>query len=404
MFGINKPKVITDRDNINDILIRGVEEIFVKEHLEKELLSGRKLRIKFGIDPTSPHIHLGRAVPLLKLKKFQELGHQIVLIIGDFTAKIADPSDKLEKRPMLTDEQIKNNLKDYLKQIGLIIDIDKAEVRYNSEWLAKMNLIEVGQLLENFTFQQMAKRRNFSERLEKGQDVFVVELMYPAMQGYDSVQIRSDVEIGGFDQLFNLKAGRTLQRRYGQEEQDILTVSMLLGTDGRKMSSSWGNVISLLDTKEDMFGKVMSIRDDLIVQYFTLCTDISLVEISNIEDELKSGTNPKNIKMKLAREIVKMYHGEKEAEKAQENFENTFSKGEFPEDAQIITASKEEKIINILVENKIVESKMEFRRLIEAGAVSDYPDKKINDPNEIMGDIERKIKIGKKTFIVLRPN
>lgn len=404
MFGFSENKIITDPEKINDILSRGVEEVFVKEHLEKALLSGRKLRIKFGIDPTSPHIHLGRAVPLLKLKKFQDLGHQIVLIIGDFTAKIADPSDKLEKRPMLTDEQIKNNLKDYLKQIGTIIDINKTEIHYNSEWLKPMNLIEIGKLLENFTLQQMIKRRNFSERLEKDQDVFVVELMYPAMQGYDSVQIKADVEIGGFDQLFNLKAGRVLQKRYGQEEQDILTVSMLLGTDGRKMSSSWGNVISLLDSPDDMFGKILSVKDDLIIDYLTLCTNFSLSEISDLKNELKSGSNPKDIKIKLAKEIVKMYHGQKASELAEETFEKTFSKGEFPENAKVLNCKPEDKFIDVLVRENLVESKSEFRRLVEAGAISDFPDKKIDSPNEEVGKNQRKIKIGKKIFVIFKPN
>src|SRR3989344_4866531 len=258
MFGKKKEEVITDQSKIDELLARGVEEIFVKEHLREALLSGRQLRIKLGIDPTGPAIHLGRAIPLRKLKAFQDLGHKIVLIIGDFTAKIADPSDKLEKRPMLTDEEIKINLKDYLKQIGKIIDLSKTEIRYNSEWQNKMNSIELGELLECFSVQQMTKRRNFKERLEQGQDISVVELIYPALQGYDSVKVNADVEIGGFDQLFNLKAGRTVQKKYGQKEQDIMTLSMLPGTDGRKMSSSWGNIISLLDSKEEMFGTIMS--------------------------------------------------------------------------------------------------------------------------------------------------
>ncbi len=399
----SKSKIITDEKKIDEILTRGTEDIFIRENLKKELLSGKQLRIKLGIDPTGPAIHLGRAVPLRKLKAFQYLGHKIVLIMGDFTAKIGDPSDKLEKRPMLTDGDIKNNLKDYLKQIGKIIDLSKTEVRYNSEWLKEMGYMEIAKLLECFTVQQMSKRRNFQERLKQGHDVFVVEFMYPALQGYDSVKVSADVEIGGFDQLFNLKSGRIVQKKYGEKEQDIMTVSMLLGSDGRKMSSSWGNIISLLDTSENMFGKIMSIKDDLIIQYFTLGTDISLVEILNIEKELKSGINPKNIKLKLAKEIVKMYHGEKEAEKAAEVFENTFSKKEFPEDALEINVAENIKISDVLVNNKIIESKSEFRRLVIAGAISDYPNKKINNSNEIVGDKERKIKVGKKTFIILKP-
>ncbi len=401
MFG-SKPKIITDENKINELLNRGAEDVFVKDHLKEALFSGKQLRIKFGIDPTGPAIHLGRAIPLRKLKAFQDLGHKIVLIIGDFTAKIGDPSDKLEKRPMLTDTQIKGNMKDYLKQIGLIIDLSKTEIRYNSEWFKNMGYIELGKLLECFTVQQMSRRRNFRERLEKDQDIFVVELLYPALQGYDSFKLKVDVEVGGFDQLFNLKAGRVVQKKYGQKEQDIMTLSMLLGIDGRKMSSSWGNIISLLDGAEEMFGKIMAIRDGLIIPYFTLCTDVSLEEISKIENELKSEANPKDIKIRLAGEIVKMYHGEKATEKAAEHFEQTFSKGEFPKDAQVVEANKEEKMVDVLIENKIIDFKAEWRRLVEAGAVTDYPDKKISDPNELVGGGERKIKIGKKTFVILK--
>jgi tyrosyl-tRNA synthetase len=245
-----------DNNTVDELLERGVEEIFIKEDLKKKLLSGKKLRIKLGIDPTSPYIHLGRAVVLRKLKAFQDLGHQIVLIIGDYTARIGDPSDKLEKRPMLTEKDIKNNLKNYLKQIGLILNMKKVEVRYNSAWFKKMNFLEISELLECFTVQQMSRRRNFKERLEKDSDIFLIEFLYPALQGYDSVKVKADVEIGGFDQLFNLKAGRTVQKRYGMPEQDVMTVSMLDGTDGRKMSSSWGNIIGITDAPEDMFGKV----------------------------------------------------------------------------------------------------------------------------------------------------
>jgi len=392
-----------NNDKIDELLTRGVEEVFVKEHLKERLLGDEKLRVKFGIDPTGPAIHLGRAIPLRKLKAFQDLGHRVVLIIGDYTAKIADPSDKLEKRPMLTDQEIQLNLKDYLTQIGKVIDLSKAEIHYNSEWFKEMGYVELGKLLECFTVQQMLRRRNFKERMENGQDVFAVELMYPALQGYDSFKIEADVEIGGFDQLFNLQAGRTVQKRYGQKEQDIMTLSMLLGIDGRKMSSSWGNVISLLDPKEDMFGKIMAVRDDLIIDYFTLCTDMTLAEIEDIEEKLKSGANPKDVKINLAKEIVRMYHGESEANEASQNFQNTFGKGEFPEGAEILEVGKNEKLGDALVENKVIDSKSEWRRLVEAGAVSDYPDKKITDSNILVGENEIKLRIGKKTFLIVKP-
>jgi len=404
MFWSKKEQeIIIDEKKIDGLLSRGVEEIFVKEHLRAELFSGKQLRVKLGIDPTGPAIHLGRAVALRKLKAFQDLGHKVVLIIGDFTAKIGDPSDKLEKRPMLTDAEIKKNLENYLKQISKIVDIKKAEIRYNSEWLAKMDYIETGKLLECFTVQQMSRRRNFRERLDKGEDIFVVEFMYPALQGYDSVKVNSDVELGGFDQLFNLQAGRTVQKRYGQKEQDIMTLSMLEGTDGRKMSSSWGNIISILDTKEDMYGKIMSIKDELLYNYFVLCTDLPMSDIESIKESIVSGKNPKDFKMRLAREIVTLYHGEKSAKEAQENFENIFSKGGVPEDVLEVIVSPDSSMVDILLENKIVESKTEWRRLVSEGAVTNMDsDKKIENTDERAG--EGVYRIGKKRFIKIKVN
>ncbi|MFA5937297.1 MAG: tyrosine--tRNA ligase [Candidatus Paceibacterota bacterium] len=392
-------KVITDEKVIYEVLSRGVEDIFIKEDLRKRLISGKQLRIKLGIDPTSPYIHLGRAVTLLKLKAFQDLGHHIVFIIGDYTAKIGDPSDKLEKRPMLTDEQIKNNLKKYLEQVALILDMKNVEVRYNSEWLKKMNFFEIGQLLECFTVQQMTKRRNFKERLDAGVDIFMVEFLYPALQGYDSVMVNADVEIGGFDQLFNLKAGRIVQKRYGQKEQDIMVLSMLEGTDGRKMSSSWGNIISVIDTPEEMFGKIMSVKDELIVKYFLLTTNLNINEINKIEKSLKGGENPMNFKKILAKEIISFYHSKKEAQKAEENFIKTFARKEIPDEMEEIKSAEGEMLSDVLVKNKVLSSKGEWRRLIEGNAIHDLINKQnIKDMNiKILNSLT--LKIGKKRFV-----
>ena len=390
--------VITDEKRIDEVLSRGVEDIFIKEDLKKQLSSGERLRVKLGIDPTSPFIHLGRAITLRKLKAFQNLGHQVVLIIGDFTAKIGDPSDKLEKRPMLTDEQIKSNLKNYLEQIALILDMKNVEIRYNSEWLKGMSIPEIGQLLECFTVQQMTKRRNFKKRLDAGEDVFVVELLYPALQGYDSVAIKSDIEIGGFDQLFNLKAGRTVQKRYGQKEQDIMVLSMLEGTDGRKMSSSWGNVISIIDAPDEMFGKIMALKDEFIVKYFLLATELMLSEIEKIKKALEGGENPMKFKKMLAKEIISLYHSKEKAEQAEKNFVSTFQKGGAPDDILEIKAEEGTKLIEILLKAKIVNSKTEFRRLISEGAITNM------DKNEKVTDAEAKaikavFKIGKHRFV-----
>jgi len=394
-------KIIVDEKKVEEILTRGVEDIFVKKNLKEKLYSGKKLRIKLGIDPTSSYIHLGRTVTLRKLKAFQDLGHQIILIIGDYTAKIGDPSDKLEKRPMLTDKQIKKNLKNYLKQIGLVLNMKNIEIKYNSKWLKKMTFYKIGELLECFTVQQMTKRRNFKERLEAGSDIFMVEFLYPALQGYDSIMVKADVEIGGFDQLFNLKAGRIVQRKYKQKEQDIMVLSMIEGTDGRKMSSSWGNIISVIDTPDEMFGKIMSLKDDLIIKYFTLTTDLKIEEINKIKKHLDKGENPIIFKKKLAREIVNLYHKEKDALKAQESWEKTFSKKEIPENVLEITVTAANLLVDVFLKNKIVSSKNEFRRLIDGGAITNLNSKKkvsVYD-EEVSDGVYR---IGKKRFIKLK--
>jgi len=319
-------KVITDEARIDELLERGIEDILVKEELKKELLSGKQLRIKLGIDPTGPKIHIGRAIPLRKLREFQKLGHQVVLIVGDFTAQVGDASDKSEKRPMLTRALIDENLRDYKSQISKILDISKTEFVYNNDWLSKLTFSEVVTLSECFSVQQMLARRNFKDRYENGVEISLREFLYPIMQGYDSVAIKADVEIGGFDQLFNLKAGRDIQAHFGMAKQNILTGTMLEGTDGRKMSTSWGNIISIVDDPHMMFGKIMSLRDDLIIKYFTLCTDLTLEEIEEKKKRLENGENPRDIKMELGIALVTLYHNDKEANLAKQSFVETFQK------------------------------------------------------------------------------
>lgn len=403
MFGTSKQKVIVDEDKINGVLNRGVEEIINADNLKKKLLSGRQLRIKLGIDPTSPNIHIGRSIPLLKLRDFQDLGHKIIFIIGDFTGVIGDTSDKDSERPMLSKNEIEKNLKNYVDQAKKIIDISKCEVRYNSEWLGKLDYYEISKQANVFSLNEFTSRENIKKRFESGKRISVRELLYPLMQGYDSVAVRADVEIGGTDQKFNLLAGRELQRLYKQEPQDILTNPLIEGLDGRKMSSSWGNTINLYDEPNEMYGKAMSLKDEFIIKYLNLATRVSLEEIKLMQKSMGEGENPKNIKMKLAREIVRMYYGETKAREAEESFESIFSKGKFPKDARVIKASSEDKLVEILVHGKVVDSKSEFRRLVDSGAVSDYPDGKITDPNEVAGDSERRIKIGKKTFVIIKP-
>lgn len=383
-------KVITDEKRIDEILDIGTKDIFVKEHLKNRLMSGKVLRVKFGIDPTGPKIHLGRAIPLRKLRQFQDLGHKVVLIVGDFTATIGDPSDKLEKRPMLTEADIKKNMKDYKNQLGKIIDLRKAEFVYNSKWLKKLGFREISKLAESFTVQQMSGRRNFKDRLDKEEEVSLREFLYPLMQGYDSVAVKSDIEIGGFDQLFNLKAGRIIQKHYDMPEQDVLTIEMLEGTDGRKMSTSWGNVITIVDEPNDMFGKIMSIKDELIEKYFKLCTDVK---------DIPKNENPRDNKIILGYEIVKTYHGEKKAKEAQENFINTFQKKEIPDEIEEIKVRGGEMLVDVLISKNILDSKSEWRRLVEQNAIHDLEnDTRITDVNF---KVEKNIilKIGKKKFI-----
>jgi tyrosyl-tRNA synthetase len=404
MFGLKKDsKISTDKEKIRQLLSRGVEDVFVKEDLEKDLLSGKQLRVKLGFDPTGPNIHIGRAIVLRKLREFQDLGHKIIFLVGNFTAKIGDPSDKLDKRPMIDDKKIEENLRDYKKQVGKIIDLNKAEFVYNADWLSKLGFKEIAELAESFSVSQMINRRNFKERLDREDEISLREFLYPLMQGYGSVPLKADVELGGFDQLFNLKAGRVVQKHYKQKPQNVLTTQMLEGTDGRKMSTSWGNVINIVDEPNDMYGKIMSLVDELIPKYFLLCTDVKEGEIKEIEHQLENGINPKDIKMRLAREIVTIYHSEEDAKNAEENFTNTFSKGGVPDDIKEVVVSADKLLSEVMVDNKIVESKGEWKRLVSGNAISYGDGEKITDINAKAKET-RVIKVGKRRFIKVKVN
>ncbi len=358
-------------EKINEILTRGVAEIIDKEHLKKRLLSGEKLRVKLGIDPTSPNLHMGRAATLLKLRDLQELGHQIVFIIGDFTGVIGDTSDKEAERPMLAREDIKRNMKSYVKQASKLLDMDKVETHYNSEWLDGLNYMKIGEQADQFSLAEFIARENIKKRLREGKRISLREVLYPLMQGYDSVAIKSDLEIGGTDQRFNLLAGRALQKHYRQKPQDILMVNLIEGTDGRKMSSSWGNTINILDSSNDMFGKAMSIPDDLIIKYFIHCTRAPQKFVAEMEKGMRAGKfNPRDAKLKLAGEITRIYHGEKEARKAEEYFVRTFSEKKMPEKITETKAGKEEiKLTEFIVLSGNAKSISEARRKIEQGGV-----------------------------------
>lgn len=399
LFSQKKSTVSTDAQKVEELLSRGVEDVFVRESLEKRLLSGKRLRVKLGYDPTGAKIHIGRAIVLRKLKAFQDLGHEIIFIVGDFTAKIGDPSDKLEKRPMLSNEDIQKNLANYKAQVGKIIDLNRATFFYNSSWLSKLKFDEIANLAESFSVQQMSARRNFKDRFEKGEEVSLREFLYPLMQGYDSVAVNADIEIGGFDQLFNLKAGRIIQKHYGMMEQDVLTTSMLPGTDGRKMSTSWGNVINITDEPNDMFGKVMSLRDDLIQSYFLLCTEMSPEEANKIGARIEAGENPRDLKLDLGEQIVSLYHSKEAGAKARKFFIETFSEKKVPDDVQTISVNPGTTIADALFANGIVKSKSEWRRLVTEGGVSDTSSGvKITDP-QVRPTSDTVYKIGKRRFV-----
>lgn len=377
--------VVTDEKRIDELLSRGVSEVIVKEDLRKKLLSGKRLRIKLGIDPTSPDLHIGRAIPLLKLRDFQELGHQVVLIVGDFTAVIGDTSDKDSERPMLLPEVIEQNKKTYFDQAGKLLDLSKVEMRYNSEWLKPLNYRQIGEHADLFSVSDFIARENIARRLESGKRVSLRELLYPLMQGYDSVAIKADVELGGSDQKFNVLAGRPLQEHFGQEPQNVVLNPLIDGLDGTKMSSSKGNVITLTASPTDMYGKVMSMHDAQVPTYFELCTRVPMDEVQEIVTQ-----HPKEAKMRLAREMVSMYHSAAAAEKAEKDWSTTFSEGGVPADAPTVSSGKLRDIVKDI-------STSELRRLVEQGAISYVGGEKITS---IDAEIESgTLRIGKHRFL-----
>jgi len=394
----------TNPQKVDEVLTRGVEEIIDKEHLRKELMSGRQLRIKFGIDPTSPDLHLGHSIPLRKLKQFQNLGHKVILLIGNFTATIGDPSGRSVTRPVLNERDIKKNMRDYVKQASKILNIRKVEIRYNNEWYKRKGSSFLMELASKFTLARVAERDDFQKRIAENTDISVLELVYPLLQGYDSVELKADVEIGGRDQKFNLLMGRKVQKRYGMAEQDIVTLPLLEGVDGiKKMSKSLGNYIGLTEGPSQMFGKVMSVPDLLIIKYFELATGLSQEEIN----EIKKKPNPRNQKAILAKEIVKMYHGEKKAIIAEKEFNKVHRDKELPSDIAVFETEKKNYFIaDLLVDAKLVLSKNEAKRLVEGGGVETI----VGDKKERITDWKKEvsledgmiIKVGSRRFTKIK--
>lgn len=396
-------KIATDLSKIEELLSRGVEELVDERNLKEALLSGKQLRVKLGIDPTGKKIHLGRATQLWKLKDFQDLGHKIVLIIGDFTATIGDASDKEAMRKVLSKEEVEENMVGYLEQMGKIINLREAEVHYNSEWHDKLSVRELISITQKYTAQQMIQRRNFKERWEQEKPIGLHEIFYPIFQGYDSVAIKADVELGGQDQLFNLQAGRFIQELYKQKPQNIMMLKMIWGLDGRKMSTSWGNVINITDEPNDMFGKIMSMRDEYIIDYFITCTRYPLEKIKALEEGIKNGQNPRDAKALLAQEIVSLYYGQEAALKALGEFENIFKNKEIPQDIpEVEVAQNKINIVDLIILAKLAESKQEARRLIEQGGVrlkSTVIENYKQEVDIVSGDI---LQVGKRRFVKIK--
>lgn len=365
-------RIDTELKKIQEVLTRGVDEVINKTHLEKRLKAGEKLRVKFGIDPTSADLHLGHSIPLRKLRQFQELGHQVIFLIGDFTAMIGDPSARLGKRRPLMKQEIKKNMQNYTKQAAKILDMKKVEVRYNSEWYKKKRTDFLMDLASRFTYARLIERDEFKKRIKKDIEVSMLELLYPLLQGYDSVALKADVEIGGTDQKFNLLFARKVQKRFGLSQQDIITLPLLIGIDGaRKMSKTYRNDIKLTEKPAEMFGKIMAIPDELIWHYFKLLTDVPLSKIEKIKKELHMVLlTPKEIKLRLAREIAKLYYGEKKSQRAEKEFNKVFKEKKFPSKIKkIVIREKELKLLDLLMKAKMVSSKSEAKRLISQKGV-----------------------------------
>ena len=390
-----------------EIIRRGVEELISEEEmvrkLENSIKTHQPLRIKQGFDPTAPDIHLGHTVGIRKLRQFQELGHTIVLIIGDYTGLVGDPSGKNETRPRLQYETLMKNAETYENQFFKILDRSKTEIHYNGEWFAKMKFDEIMNLAAKFTVARILERDDFTKRYKEGNPISLHEFFYPLMQGYDSVAIKADVELGATEQKFNLLTARDVQREYGQEPQVILTLPVLEGIDGgQRMSKSLGNYIGIDDEPDEMYGKIMSIPDNLILKYFTLVTDYSLAQLQEVKRRLNDGqTNPMVLKKELARTIIKMYHSESAARQAEQNFEQIFSKKEIPDDIEeiIIPSSDLPKpLVKLLTECGAVSSNGEARRLIQQGGVR-INDEKISNINyAIQNKGEYITKVGKRRF------
>jgi tyrosyl-tRNA synthetase len=380
------------------IIQRGTDEILPLEELKKKLEKNKPLRVKLGMDPTAPDLHLGHTVVINKMKQLQDLGHEIIFLIGDFTGMIGDPTGKNVTRKPLTKEDVRENAKTYTDQVFKILDKDKTRIAFNSEWMSKMNSTEMISLASKHTVARMLERDDFSKRYKGGQAISIHEFLYPLVQGYDSVALRADIELGGSDQKFNLLVGRELQKQADMEPQVILTMPILEGLDGvQKMSKSLGNYIGIDEDPDSMFGKIMSISDDLMWRYLELLSFESLETIESWKQEVETGENPRNIKFRLADEIITRFHDETQAKKAQQNFIDRFAKNQIPDEMDEFTFPKGIKVANLLKEANLVSSTSEAFRMIKQGAVK-IDGEKLSDKDFTPDEGTNVYQVGKRKF------
>jgi tyrosyl-tRNA synthetase len=387
------------------IIAKGAAEVINIEDLERKLIEAQKenrgLIVKLGLDPSAPDIHLGHAVVLRKMKQIQDLGHKVIIIIGDFTGMIGDPTGKSKTRKQLTSEEVLENAKTYERQIFKILDKSKTELRFNSEWLSKLNFKEVIELAGKYTVARMLEREDFKNRFNNQLSIGIHEFFYPLMQGFDSVEINADIELGGTDQRFNVLMGRTLQKDYGKEPQVALFMPLLEGIDGvEKMSKSLGNYIGINESAKNIYVKTMQVPDNLIIKYFELATDIHPDKIEKIKEELDSGINPRDIKMRLAKEITSLYQGEANAKLAEEHFKSFFQKNEIPEDIPGFILNGHEALLEIITNSGLTQSKSEARRLIVQGGVK-VNGEKITDIAKCEFNNKDIVQVGKRKFMRL---
>ena len=389
---------------MEELLSRGVAEIIVKKELTEKLRGGRPLRLKMGFDPSKPNLHVGHLVGLRKIRQLQDLGHTCILIVGDWTAQIGDPSGRDESRVMLDAETVKENAETYMQQFFGVVDRSRSEVRWQSEWFGKFTLADVFNLTSRFTLGQMLAHDTFRKRYDQGLPLSLMEMMYPLLQAYDSIAIDADVEFGGTDQKFNILAGRELQRMLGKPPQQVFLVPLLVGTDGRKMSKSFDNTIDLIDPPAEMYGKVMSMGDDVMSEYYRLTTDVPLAEIAEMEAAMAaSRVNPRDLKMRLGRELVAQLHGTDAATAAEAEFTRVFQRRELPSDMPSHTLETPTNVVDLLVETGLAGSKSDGRRLVQQGGVR--IDDQVVEGIEVLITIDQPavLQVGKRRFVRLVP-